>query len=1482
MWVGSVREKRIEEYVAVYEENTIKITRAEIDISPALLRVYVEALSNAVDNVERSRKTKTPCTLIEVNVNKSTGETSVWNDGDVVPIEIHSGEGCYNHTMIFGQLLTGSNYNDDETRMMSGRNGIGIKATSIFSKEFTVEGVDPKTKRKLIQKWTNNMRDTDGPVVSTISGVKGYTLVKWKPEFSRFDVKGYTTDIVNLYRRYAVDAGMLTKIRVTFNGEILPVSNLESYAKLYENLSDESIHIKHGDCEVLVTPSSEFQAISFVNGVCTRLGGAHVDSWCEALFRPLVEKFNKGKKDKPQINIKDIKQFFRVFVVATVGNPEFDSQEKNKLEAPRIDALVKPSQIIAILKWSVCEQIKDMIDAKEMLVLKKVERKKKGFVKIEGMDQANFAGTKYSKDCTLILCEGLSAKTYAVAGIEKGVYGNVGRNFNGIMPLMGKCCAFGTKVILWNGEIKNVEDVNIGDYLINDVGEKTEVKEIFTGNDEMYEVQQNMAENYTVNSQHTLTLKISQHLNIMWSESQKLWSIHFFDRNDMTMKHKYAEEYEKILEIRNQIDPNDILDIDIQDYLRLPMRTKKMLRGFRMGTYTRWEKKDVPLNPYTLGLWLGCLGNEKMREIEADIITGFCEMKAKYGKDQSLNRELEKYNLVENKHIPMDYIVNDKETRLKLLAGIIDANCLVNKKHKVIIIHQSDRYKNITDGLMFLCRSLGMFVRIDTKNTTHIYNGEKSEREEYIMIICGGVLKEIPTQFHGKNIRNFYDFKNTFMTTPINVVRKGAGRYVGFRVDNTNRFLLRDFTVTHNCLNARNSSPVIIAKNKEITNLIKALGLSHGTDYTIEENFEKLRYGRIMCLTDADVDGIHIEGLILNMFHYLFPTLLHRKNSFIVSMKTPIVRIHRPMGDLLFYDERRFKEFISQQTKKLSCKYYKGLGTTKLEDVPDTFGVKMIEYVADENTDKNMSKIFGKKQTDDRKEWLEKYTEGRGTSLDDVGTNVMFAISDFIDNEMIKFSIDDCRRSIPSGIDGLKQSQRKVLYAVRKRNLRYNGKSLKVAQLGGYVAEHTNYHHGEQNLYETITKMANEFPASNNIPLLYRDGQFGSRLQGGHDAASARYIFTKMDMLTNLIFRPEDDVLLEHVIDDGDVVEPTYYVPILPMILINGCSGIGTGWSSNVPCYNPLDLIKCVKIWLDSNGNVLQKDDDGDSVSLFPELTPWYRGFDGQIEKSDRSKYITHGILEKGTRGSYVITELPIGVWTNKYKDFLEDYAEEKVIKDIKNYSTVKKVNFVVQPNSDELLSAEMLKLHSYVYTSNMVMFNEKEQLRKYTDTDHIIDNFCKVRYELYCKRKNHQISDVEAEIRLMSNKERFIREVMSKSLNIMNVPESEIICELGRRKYDKISKLITEEGENEETTGGYEYLLRLQVRTFTTEKINKLNDDIKAKNQELKILRETSEKSMWIRDLVEFTEKYQEFLNTMEKEEKVKSVSKPKIVRKK
>jgi DNA topoisomerase-2 len=1314
MYVGSTRTRKVEEYVAEYNDDNYKITKENIDMSPAILRIFLEPLYNATDNVERSRKTKTPCTKIQVNINEETGETSIWNDGDIIPIEINEEQNCYNHTLIFGHLLTSSNYDDEEERLVSGRNGLGGKLClkkgtriplyngtilniedinigdiligddgnkrivkdkcegkgrlfevkqeygmtyivnenhilslhfpehkkilisnnelvvrwidkinksintkvlrnvnnkyynsneddekklntflkdisddntidisiqeylkldeytkeklngffgkskmslynlnelcyessgrieikeveegeyiglevdknhrfvledytvthncNVFSSYFKVKGQDPNVKKELTQVWKNNMKLTDGPEVNKIKSGKGYTEISWIPDFKQFKINGYTKDIIKLYTRYVIDISMITKVPVYLNGKLIPVKNLQEYAKLYTSPSDEQLLIKIENSEVLITTSNEFQAISFVNGVYTRLGGRHVDAWSEELFRPLVNKFNK--KDKPQINIRDIKQFFRLFIVSTVINPEFDGQDKNKLESPNVIAEVKPLHISKIMKWSVYEQITNMLKAKEMVVLKKSETKTRGYKKIEGLDPANNSGTKYSTECTLIICEGLSAKTYAVAGIQKGVYGKTGRDWFGIYPIRGKL------------------------------------------------------------------------------------------------------------------------------------------------------------------------------------------------------------------------------------------------------------------------------------------------------------------------------------------------------------------------INVRNKTPSLIAKNREVTDLIQAIGLKYGIDYTIDDNYKTLRYGRVMIMTDADVDGIHIEGLVMNFFHSLFPTLFQRENPFLVSMKTPIVRVFRnKIKDLLFFDERKFKEYQSQQTKKFESKYYKGLGSSKSEDVPDTFGVKMIEFVNDEKSLVNMNKAFFKNNSDDRKSWLTEYDCKIDISLDDVGEIYKMKMSDFIDGELIKFSLSDCKRSIPSGIDGLKESQRKILYAVKKRKLKYSGKTLKVAQLGGYVAEHTNYHHGEQNLYDTITKMANEFPGSNNIPLFYRDGQFGTRLQGGKDAASARYIFTKMDMLTHLIFREEDDDLLEQVIDDGDLVEPIYYVPIIPMILCNGCvAGIGTGWSCNVPCYNPLDLIECIKVWLDNDGEVMMEEEN---ICLLPEIIPWYRGFEGEIEKtSTTGKYITYGKIEDGPKNTKIVTELPIGLWTEKFKENIEDYLENKKIKDMKNYSTPKQINFVLSETKDGLtIDIENLKLYTYVYTSNMVLFNEKSELYKYNKIQEIINNFCKVRYDFYIKRKKKQISELEKEIKFLGNKERFVSEVINGDLKVMKIKEDILIKNLENKGYDKYYKNeIDNTNEdidiNVTTSSGYEYLLRLQVRTFTLEKVQSLKNDILSKKTELTNLIKISEKDIWLSELKEFEEQYKIFLNEID-----------------
>ena len=1015
-------------------------------------------------------------------------------------------EKCYNHSMIFGQLLTGSNYDDEEERIISGRNGLGIKLCNVFSVKFCVKGCDPNNKKLLDQEWTNNMRTTSGPKISNTRLKKGYTEVIWTPDFAKFSLKGYTKDIVRLYTKFVVDAAMLSKVSVYLNDNLIPFKNLSEYSKLYQNISEEKLYIKTKTTEVLVTPSTEFQAISFVNGVYTKLGGKHVDAWSEALFRPIVDKFNGkgGKKTKktPKININDVKQFFKLFIVTTVVRPEFDSQDKNKLESPEIEAVVKRTHITAMSGWSVIDRIEDLIKAKEMTVLKKAE-KTSNKTKIDNYDRANKAGGKESKNCSLFICEGLSAKTYVVAGIEQGIYDLKGRDWFGILPLTGKL------------------------------------------------------------------------------------------------------------------------------------------------------------------------------------------------------------------------------------------------------------------------------------------------------------------------------------------------------------------------LNVRNATSTSIASNKVISNIIHAMGLKHGVDYTDDSNFKKLNYGKIIIVTDADVDGIHIEGLIMNFIHSLYPSLLQRKEPFLISMKTPICRIKKSGKDMLFYDERRFHKWMAKQTTKIQVKYYKGLGTTKTEDVPDTFGLKMIEYKPDENSFSSMQKVFHKKHSDARKIWLSDYDPSVSHfSLDDIDKIKNMSITDFINWELIKFSHADCARSIPNGIDGLKESQRKILYSAKKRRLLYSGKSLKVAQFGGYTAEHSNYHRGEQNLFDTITGMANAFPGSNNIPLLYRDGQFGSRLTGGKDAASARYIFTKMDMLTQLIYRDEDEPLLTQVNDDGDLVQPEHYIPIIPMILVNGCiAGIGTGWSCNIPCYNPLDLINCIKTWIEYEGEVLVKDPDEDSIiSMFPEISPWYRGFKGEIQKDSDNRYVTYGMIKESRRDTVEITELPVATWTSNFKSFCDDLKADKKLKEVLDYSTPKDVHFILRETPGFRCDLQTLKLHSYLYISNMVLFNEKNQLKKYDTIDQILDNFCQIRYTYYIKRKKYQIKVLEEELRYLGNKARFIREIIEKKLLIMNRKECDIISDLVDAKYDEDPKKA--EGE-----GGYDYLLRLHVRTFTIEKVTSINNDISNLKNKLKKLKNISEYKMWLNELSEFEVVYGKWLKVIENE---------------
>jgi DNA topoisomerase-2 len=331
-------------------------------------------------------------------------------------------------------------------------------------------------------------------------------------------------------------------------------------------------------------------------------------------------------------------------------------------------------------------------------------------------------------------------------------------------------------------------------------------------------------------------------------------------------------------------------------------------------------------------------------------------------------------------------------------------------------------------------------------------------------------------------------------------------------------------------------------------------------------------------------------------------------------------------------------------------------------------------------------------------------------------------------------------------MDGLKISLRKILYASFKKKLTTE---IKVAQFTGYVSENSCYHHGEASLNQAIVGMAQNFVGSNNINLLEPSGQFGTRLQGGKDSASERYIFTRLNKITRHIFPEEDDNVLNYLKDDGFPVEPIFYVPIIPMVLVNGSKGIGTGFSTDIMCYNPVDIIHYLKNKLEENSNLINTNID---------FIPYYEGFQGTTEKINETKFLFKGVYQTISPDKIRVTELPVGFWTQDFKEHLESLQEavdkdgKKIVSAIKDYDDMSKdtsVDFTIIFQKGKLSELEqmkgehgcngvekLLKLYSTNSTTNMNLFNASDRLRKYNSVTEIIDDYYITRLEYYEKRK--------------------------------------------------------------------------------------------------------------------------------------------------
>jgi len=687
------------------------------------------------------------------------------------------------------------------------------------------------------------------------------------------------------------------------------------------------------------------------------------------------------------------------------------------------------------------------------------------------------------------------------------------------------------------------------------------------------------------------------------------------------------------------------------------------------------------------------------------------------------------------------------------------------------------------------------------------------------------------------------------------------------------------FPLRGKILNVRDATIQEKTDNKELTAIKRILGLERGRTY---KDVKALRYGRVMIMTDQDVDGSHIKGLLINLFHTEWPELL--TFPFLCCLMTPLLKASRGSGAAAtvrnFYSATEYEKWLGTVGGEANggrgwhVKYYKGLGTSTAAEAREYFqSMNTVRFCWDAPSGETIDLAFNEKRADDRKLWLDTYDKDRVLEIPAGGADVTY--SRFVHDELIHFSIADNLRSIPHMMDGLKPSQRKILWAARKRGLTAE---IKVAQLAGYVSEHAAYHHGEVSLMGAIIGMAQNFVGSNNINLLAPNGQFGTRLEGGKDSAAPRYIFTALEPIVATMIAKADDPALQWLEDDGTRVEPEYYMPVLPLALVNGADGIGTGFSSHILPYSPVDLVAALRARL--SGEVADLTDRA--------LVPWWDGFKGSVTVSpDGKRVITKGCYtffdDEGCRVR--VTELPVGMWTKRYKEFLEKMLEgdtkakgkekEKASASSggsgvpllrsyqENYNDVD-VEFVLSLDPEYYAEArafpaefeKKFKLTASTGTTNMVAFGLDGRLRRFASAGELLETFYVARRGGYVERKANELARLDAEIVELDARVRFVRAVVTGSLVVANAADEELLAGLKALPVPPLSDATAADDLK-----GYEYLLRMRVDRLKAKAVADLEAELAARGTERDTLAARAPEDLWLSDLTVFEEAYAKFM---------------------
>lgn len=435
-------------------------------------------------------------------------------------------------------------------------------------------------------------------------------------------------------------------------------------------------------------------------------------------------------------------------------------------------------------------------------------------------------------------------------------------------------------------------------------------------------------------------------------------------------------------------------------------------------------------------------------------------------------------------------------------------------------------------------------------------------------------------------------------------------------------------------------------------------------------------------------------------------------------------------------------------------------------------------------------------------------------------------VSDFFGTDVREYSVHANVRAIPDLIDGFKPSQRKVIFGTLKKAGSIPETGMKVSQLAAAIAQVAAYHHGEASLESTVVKLAQDYAGANNLNYLQPIGQFGSRLSD--TPASSRYIFTNLDPSFRKIFKKDDDLILKHLTEDGEEIEPERYLPILPNVLINGASGMGTGFATSIMPYNPEDLRKYLVDKLKTGSSKVK-------------LVPWFRGFTGTVDRLPSGQVLMIGKVEKESSTKLVVTELPVGVYQDSYKEVLFALQDKGTIKDFDNESTVNGFRFVLDvPRVTGYMEigelVDKLKL-TMKATENLTVWLPNGKLKCFKSPEELCDAFLEYRLERYEDRRQAKIAELTAKLELLTEKVRFI-ELYLKDNNAQ-----------------KFSKLKKAELEAVLMADGFKHvdsLLEIRIYNLTQDQIDKLLAEVEEVMKLIEYFNGQTKESLYLKDLQE------------------------------